>query len=154
MKLEKLKVENAKARRLNMQFRQQRLIYWQSVKKIRQEKVEPNIDLNKLVEHFTPLLTVKKNNFSENLNNNNECKNRVREEYNRIKGIQGTESISHITIKGILAGLKNNKAIGSMGVSNEMLKYASGESVPRIIAKIMEILINTNTMPIHSILVF
>ena len=28
-----------------------------------------------------------------------------------------------------------------------MLKYAEGETIPRIIAKIMEILINTPTMP-------
>ena len=57
MKIEKIRVENIKARRLNLQFRQHRLIYWRSVKKLKREKSEPDIELEKLVEHFKPLLT-------------------------------------------------------------------------------------------------
>ena len=43
--------------------------------------------------------------------------------------------------------LKNGKAIGKMGVSNEMFKYAGTKRIPNIISIIFELLISENLMP-------
>jgi len=41
-------------------------------------------------------------------------------------------------ILGIIKKLRNNKAVGIMNVSNEMVKYIEGEKMAYIIARILE----------------
>ena len=143
MKIEKKKVENAKAARLNMHFR---LIYWKTVKKLRSNKVKPSVDLEKLTAHFSKLL-VEENINSANANYDKECSTTVMREYNRLKNLRGNHIVDEEEICNILKSLRNNKAVGHLGVSNEMIKYARSEFVPKILTQIMNVAINTNTMP-------
>ena len=43
--------------------------------------------------------------------------------------------------------LKNNKAVGVLGVGNEAFKYCEDHRLAEIIATCFEIMINTNVMP-------
>ena len=146
MKIEKRKVDNAKALRLNRQFRQHRILYWKSIKRMRNEKVNPNIALEDLTSHYSPLLT-EANVGVSNATFDNDSEISVFNEFQRVKDIKGDFMVDIDEVTGIIRKLKNNKAIGHLGVSNEMWKYAKTELVGEIMTEILNVIINTNTMP-------
>jgi len=76
MKLEKNKVERAKALRLNKKFRKQRIFFWKSVKNERQEDVKPNIELDELIAHYRPLLTAGNKDLG-NVEYDGQCRDEV-----------------------------------------------------------------------------
>jgi hypothetical protein len=62
---------------------------------------------------------------------------------NNLNGIK----VSVKLVDDILSQLKNNKAIGWAGVSNEMLKYAKCVELSKLLSKVYEIIINTGFIP-------
>jgi hypothetical protein len=146
MRFEKKRVENIKAQRLNLKFRQNRIIYWQTIKKMRQNDIKPQIELSTLTSHFSKVLN-ETNALPENAEYDERCRLEVNEERDRICQNRGTHIVEASTVKAIIRKLKNNKAMGIMGVSNEMFKYVKKDAVSTLIANFFEILINEHIMP-------
>ena len=132
MKLEKRKVENKKAQRLNMKFRQQRIVMWKSVKSIRKKDIKPQIDLDTLVAYYTEQLNTS-NARPENEFFDKECREQTESAIRRIKASKGDYKMSVMRIKRIMEKLKNNKAPGPLKGTNEMLKYLKKNTVASII---------------------
>jgi hypothetical protein len=146
MRLEKRRVENIKAQRLNLKFRQHRIVYWQTVKKMRQNDIKPQIDLKTLTNHFARVLN-ECNARPENKEYDEQCLSEVNRERDRILQSRGTHTVEVAAIKRILDKLKNNKSMGIMQISNEMFKYVKKDTLAILLAKFFEILINDHIMP-------
>jgi hypothetical protein len=146
MRLDKRRVENIKAQRLNLKFRQHRIVYWQTVKKMRQNDIKPQIDLETLTNHFARVLN-ECNARPENKEYDEQCLSEVNRERDRILQSRGTHTGEVAAIKRILDKLKNNKSMGIMQISNEMFKYVKKDTLAILLAKFFEILINDHIMP-------
>jgi hypothetical protein len=56
-------------------------------------------------------------------------------------------NISESELTGIIQNLSNNKAVGPMGISNEMLKNSLCPKLIEIVKYIMELILNENVIP-------
>jgi hypothetical protein len=146
MKIEKKRVENTRALRLNSKFRQNRIQYWKNTNKMRKEKNKHTIAFDPLANHFEKALG-ETNARIENAEYDEACKSAVKNEYQKIVDKIGDMKVSQKEVRDIIKKLKNNKAMGPLGVTNEMYKYGTDERVDYIVASIIELTINYNIMP-------
>ena len=101
MKIEKRRVENARAVRLNDKFKRNRIQYWKNTNKMRQEKTKHTIPFDELVNHFEKALG-ETNTRVENARYDEECKNKVQAEYERIGNSKGDIKVSKKEVRDII----------------------------------------------------
>lgn len=116
------------------------------VQKAKRETIEHNVEFDKLKDHFENLLTVPVKSAS-NTDYDKECEQKFNDERQKLKGVKGNIKISGAEIKAIVRKLRNGKAVGHQGVSNEMIKYSGSNEIMEAIAKLFEIIINDDVMP-------
>ncbi len=113
---------------------------------MRKEKAKPTVAFEKLVEHYNKALN-EANTNTDNLEYYNECERLLNAEKSRLKGVEGHVKVSSLEVRDICKNLKNNKAKGPLGASNELFKYAATEELFEMVAQIIEVVTNYHTMP-------
>lgn len=108
-----------------------------------------NVPIEELEKYYHDLFNKHNNDDPEHDDVNQAEMNKLIEEQvkKRKTNKQETKNVPVKLVDNILKQLKNNKAIGWAGVSNEMLKYAKCEELSKLLGRVFEIIINTGVIP-------
>lgn len=134
------------ARNLSVKYRQNKQEFWRMLKKKLSvgKNNKLNIDIKALKENFYKQFNEKIVNSDYNFEKR--IKQQVDEYYKEALKDKYID-IKSSDIKTILKNLRNGKAIGMNGVSNEMFKYASDTQLSELLAPLFNHIINYDIIP-------
>jgi hypothetical protein len=123
-------------------------IFWKEITNSKGARVEVDIDINTLKEayernfnHITK--TAESNDMEEKM------KTIVDRYEELVKSKKSKFIVSSKKIKNIIASLKNKKAPGKNGITNELYKYGMETRLPKIVANLFESIIRGGYFPVN-----
>ena len=119
---------------------------WKEVKKQSARKTELTVGLKEVEKHYKRQLedTI---NTESNWEFDAHVKLEVDEYVGQIKKEKGEVEVCPYEILDIIKKLKNSKAVGYLGISNEMIKYSKSKDITLILKSLFETAINEGVMP-------
>jgi hypothetical protein len=144
----KKEAKRAQRERLIESFLSNPEIFWKQVTSRRGTKIAVDINLETLYEAYKKNFTmIEKTPESEELER--KMKNVVDKYSSLLISKKSKFVVKTKTVYEILHKLKNNKAGGLNGITNEMYKYAKDTTLPKVIANLFENIIRGNYFPVN-----
>ena len=138
---------NIKFKRLNELFKSDINGFWREVKKMQQIKQMINVPLKDIRVQYNQLFnTSNQPDEQRDEYEENKLKNLI-SNFKESKSCRDKINIQTQTVSEIIQNLKNGKAVGFSGVSNEMLKYGKTNGINLALTHLMEWMINEAIMP-------
>jgi hypothetical protein len=142
------KVKKTNATKLNKAYTTHRPTYWIKLKGYASKASSVDIDEPELLSHFKNLFSPAPATNQIARENNIKVDALVKSEVQRIKFCsQSRHYVDPYRIAIIMKNLRNNKSPGVKGIKNEYYKYGHNTDLPIIIAKYLQLIINSKAVP-------
>jgi hypothetical protein len=140
----KKEAKNKAAKRLVQKFSTSSISFWREIKTKTEKAPKVNISHQKLTEYY--MKTLNERNPTSTINEEKIDRD-LKENITKAQSTVGKIKIEVTEIFEILKSLKNNKAVGKQGISNEMFKYARKTFLSNFLSTLITKLINYSLMP-------
>jgi hypothetical protein len=141
------RVNKAKALVLNKAFKIHRPTYWIKLKGYASKTENVDIEGNDLMRHFKELFSPAAATDPLARDNNSKIDSTVKLEIDRIRRNSSRHYVDPYKIAIIMKNLPKNKSPGVKGIKNEFYKYVFNTDLPIILAKYLQLIINSKVAP-------
>ncbi len=137
-------VRDCNLRKIDELFKNNKISFWNKLKKLDNKKQDIEADLESIREDFKKIFTIRNNvNKKHEEKINTAVDKFIKESFELIHNMVIDDNI----ISNYISDLSNGKSIGISQISNEMLKNANTKNLSTTIALIFEIIINHGVVP-------